>query len=454
MKPKVLIANRGEIACRIIRTCRTLGFSPVAIYSEADATAQHVRLADEAWPVGPAPVRESYLNVTAILGAARRSGVQFIHPGYGLLSENAGFAEAVAAAGLVWIGPAAITITEMADKEQARELAAGSGVPVLPGLPLPDLEDTASVLAAGQSIGFPLLVKATGGGGGIGIRPVENSETLLKTAQSVADLADRTFGDIRIFLERYIDWARHIEVQVFGLGDGRVFHLFDRECSVQRRFQKVIEEAPAPHLSASIRDAMAAAACRLAAARHYAGAGTVEFVLDGSTGAFFFLEMNTRIQVEHPVTEMITGQDIVALQLRFAAGDTFDALETMRAFPDSHAIECRLYAENPAHRFLPSPGRLERLVFARERPGVRIDCGFTEGDMVTPYYDPIVAKVITSGNNRADAIARMSETLAQIEVAGIRTNLDFLQRVIAHPDFQSGRIDTRFVERNLADLAR
>jgi 3-methylcrotonyl-CoA carboxylase alpha subunit len=453
---KVLIANRGEIACRIIRGCRRKNFSPIAVYSVADADAQHVHLADAAYPIGPAPVRESYLNIDAILTAARESGATLVHPGYGLLSENAVFAEAVEAAGLTWVGPSPDSIIAMGDKGRARDLAIAAAVPVLPGSPRLDLDDEAGLAAAGAEVGFPLLVKASGGGGGIGMRLVEKPEDLAKTAKSVSALAERTFGDGGVFLERHVTRARHIEVQVFGLGDGRVFHLFDRECSIQRRFQKVIEEAPAPHVPEATRRAMGEAACRLAASRNYAGAGTVEFILDADAVAggdgFYFLEMNTRIQVEHPVTEMVTGVDIVGLQLALAVGDGTEDIAALSPSVSGHAIECRLYAENPAKKFLPSPGKLEKFVLPEPNDCIRVDTGFTQGDTITPFYDPMIAKIIAKGADRQDALTRMADALAMVEVEGIVTNLDFLKRVIAQPEFARGEVDTRFVDRHLDTL--
>jgi len=453
---KVLIANRGEIACRIIRGCRSKNFSPVAVYSEADANAQHVHLADAAYPIGPAPVRESYLNIEAILEAARASGATLIHPGYGLLSENAGFAEAVQAAGLTWVGPSPDSIIAMGDKGRARDLAIAAAVPVLPGSPRLDLDDAPGLAAAGAEVGFPLLVKASGGGGGIGMRLVEKPEGLAKTAKAVSALAERTFGDGGVFLERHVARARHVEVQIFGLGDGRVFHLFDRECSIQRRFQKVIEEAPAPQVPEATRRAMGEAACRLAASRNYAGAGTVEFILDADANSegdgFYFLEMNTRIQVEHPVTEMVTGVDIVGLQLALAVGEDVDAIAALSPAVSGHAVECRLYAENPAKKFLPSPGRLEKFIMPDPSDWIRVDTGFVEGDTITPFYDPMIAKIIATGDNRRTALARMSDALELVEVQGITSNLEFLKRVVRHPEFIGGDVDTRFVDRHLDTL--
>ena len=452
MMRKVLIANRGEIACRIIRSCRELGYSPVAVHSEADTMAQHVLLADQAWPIGPAPVRESYLDITAILTAARRSGAHFIHPGYGLLSENPAFAAAVEDAGIGWIGPSAETVATMADKGRARQIAVSLGIPVLPGSPAIDAEDSALLEAAGRRIGFPVLVKAVAGGGGIGMRLVEQPDHLVRTARAVAALAARNFGQHAIFLERHVGQARHIEIQLFGLGDGRAFHLFERDCSIQRRYQKVIEEAPAPRMSERIRQAMLTAALRLARSQSYAGAGTVEFIVDDTTGAFYFLEMNTRIQVEHAATEMVTGHDIVALQLRLAAGEALAPLLETPVRLRGHAIECRLYAENPARNFFPAPGRLDQFEIPDEAPGLRIDSGVVEGDTVTPHYDPMLAKIIVSGDDRRAACARMTEALAEIRIGGITTNLEFLRRVVAHPDFKAARVDTGFVERHMHAL--
>lgn len=449
---KVLIANRGEIACRIIRSCRGLGLSPVAVYSEADAEAQHAQLADEAYCIGPARVHESYLKIEAILGAAQEADVDFVHPGYGLLSESPHFAHAVTQAGRIWVGPAPGTIAEMADKQRAREIAVAAHVPILPGSRKFGLNDLSALESEAAAVGFPLLIKATGGGGGIGMQPCRGPGALGKTAESVMQLAERAFGDGSIFLERFIQRARHIEVQVFGLGDGRVFHLFDRECSIQRRFQKIVEEAPAPGLSSDVRRSMAQAACRLAASQNYKGAGTIEFIYADETDDFFFLEMNTRIQVEHPVTEMITGVDIVNLQLSLAGGEDLGSLVGSEPNLNGHAIECRLYAENPEKNFLPAPGTLTALHLPPQSDTVRIDTGFVAGDRITPFYDPMIAKVITRGPDRPAAIAAMREALEQIYIEGIQTNLLFLQRIMSHPVYTAGSMDTRFVERYKPDL--
>ncbi|WP_395673507.1 acetyl/propionyl/methylcrotonyl-CoA carboxylase subunit alpha [Inquilinus sp.] len=448
---KLLIANRGEIACRIIRSARALGLATVAVHSDADAGALHVALADEAVPIGPAKPSESYLKIDNILGAARATGADAVHPGYGFLAENEGFARAVAEAGLVWVGPTPESIEAMGDKARARALAEASGVPVLPGsrrFPEGDLD---GIEAAGDTVGFPLLVKASGGGGGIGMRVVDAPAELRKVAESTQGMAARSFGDGAVFLERYVRSARHVEVQVFGLGDGSAVHLFERECSVQRRFQKIVEESPSPGISAATRDRMTAAAVALAEAVHYRGAGTIEFVVDDDTGEFFFLEMNTRIQVEHPVTEAVTGRDLVALQLRLAAGEAVD-LRQEEIRQSGHAIECRLYAENPAKMFLPQPGTLTRLVLPEGLEGIRVDTGVRQGDTVTPFYDPMIAKIIAHGPDRAAAIARMLAALGQVEVEGLVANAPFLARTVDHPAFREGRTTTGFVDTHKAAL--
>ena len=448
----ILIANRGEIACRVIRSARALGARTVAVYSEADRHSLHVELADEAVHIGPAKAAESYLNVEAILDAARATGATAVHPGYGFLAENAAFATRVAEAGMTWIGPTPAQIEAMGDKERARRIAVDAGVPVVPGsdrFPGGQLDGLAEAAAA---VGYPLLVKASAGGGGIGMRLVEAEDQLLKTAEATQTMAARSFGDGTVFLERYIPRARHVEIQVFGFGDGRAIHLFERDCSIQRRFQKVIEESPAPGLPADVRERMAAAAVALARQQRYAGAGTVEFIVDARTHEFFFLEMNTRIQVEHPVTEMITGVDLVALQLKLAGGDPLHALDQQSVRASGHAVECRLYAENPAKMFLPSPGKLNRLVLPAPGPGVRIDTGVREGDAITAYYDPMIAKLICCGPDRDAALDLMQAALAASEIEGIAHNLDFLGRVLRHPAFRSGEVFTGFIDSFKADL--
>jgi 3-methylcrotonyl-CoA carboxylase alpha subunit len=441
---KVLIANRGEIACRVIRSCKALGIATVAVHSEADATALHVALADEARSVGPAAARQSYLVADNVLAAARDSGADAVHPGYGFMSENAGFAQAVMAAGLTWIGPDPQSITDMGDKERARVLAKAAGVPVLPGSPRFQPGALDGIEAAAAAVGYPLLVKASAGGGGIGMRRVEGPEKLRETVEATQTLAGRAFNDGTIYLERYLPTPRHIEIQVFGFGDGRAVHLFERECSIQRRFQKVVEEAPSPGIDEATRGRMAAAAVALAQAQRYVGAGTLEFVVGADQG-FYFLEMNTRIQVEHPVTEMITGIDLVGLQIRLARGDDLSAMTQESIRRSGHAIECRVYAENPAKNFLPSPGPLKVFV-PPAGDGVRVDTGVREGDTVTIHYDPMIAKLVAHGSDRTQACDRMSAALATFRVEGIVTNLAFLKRVIDSPAFRAGDTHTGFIE--------
>ncbi|MFY9212544.1 MAG: biotin carboxylase N-terminal domain-containing protein [Aestuariivita sp.] len=448
---RILVANRGEIACRVIRAAQDLGLETVTVHSDADAEALHVEMADAAVRIGPPPAAESYLRQEAILAAARETGAHAIHPGYGFMAENADFARAVQAAGLIWIGPRPETIEAMGDKQRARRLAQEAGVPVARGSDriLPGATDGLEELAEG--VGYPLLVKAAAGGGGIGMRRVDGPETLRKTVEATQSMAERSFGDGSIYLERFIPRARHIEIQVFGFGDGRAVHLFERDCSLQRRFQKIVEESPAPGFSREAVAAMAEAARALAASQHYTGAGTVEFVADADTGEFFFLEMNTRIQVEHPVTEMVTGCDLVGLQLRLAAGEDLHDMLTGVAH-SGVAMECRLYAENPAKNFLPSPGTLVVFDLPDGLPGIRIDAGVRAGDSITPYYDPMIAKFIAWGEDRGTAIDRLRDALAATQVEGLATNRDFLIAVLGDPDFRAGAIWTGFVEERRKSL--
>jgi 3-methylcrotonyl-CoA carboxylase alpha subunit len=447
---KLLIANRGEIACRIARAAQALGVATVAVYAEADAAALHVAAADEAVAIGPSKPAASYLRIEAILEAAQQTGADAVHPGYGFLAENAAFAATVEAAGLIFVGPTPAQIAMMGDKARAREAAEAAGVPVLPASTriapgaLDGLEEAAA------QVGFPLLVKAVAGGGGIGMKLVAKPDELRPAVEALQSMAARAFGDGTAYLERYVAAARHVEVQVFGLGDGRAAHLFERECSMQRRFQKILEESPSPGISPETRSAMCAAAQALAERTGYRSAGTIEFVVDDETGAFFFLEMNTRIQVEHPVTEMITGLDLVQLQLRLARGeDVAPALAGVTAH--GHAIECRLCAENPERMFLPSPGRITRLVWP-EMPGLRIDSGVREGDTVTAFYDSLLAKIIVWGADRAAAIDAMRAALAGVTIEGIVTNLGFLRRLLDHPAFIAGATTTGFIETHRATL--
>lgn len=447
---RVLVANRGEIACRVIRAAHGLGLQAVAVYSDADADALHVAMADAAVRLGPAPAAESYLRSDAVLAAARQSGADAVHPGYGFLAENAAFARAVIDAGLLWIGPHPDTIDDMGDKQRARRLATAAGVPVLPGSDRFAPGELDGLDAAAEAVGYPLLVKAAAGGGGIGMRRVDGPDALRKAVETTQTMAARAFGDGSVYLERFVSRARHVEIQVFGFGDGRAVHLFERDCSLQRRFQKIIEESPAPGLAAQTRERMAESARALTAAERYSGAGTVEFVTDADTGEFFFLEMNTRIQVEHPVTEMITGTDLVALQLRLAAGEDLHA-ELSSIAQRGASVECRLYAENPARNFLPSPGTLA--VFdLPDMADVRVETGFRQGDAVTPYYDPMIAKIIAWGPDRDAALDRVRLALEALQVEGPKTNREFLIRVLDDPAFRAGEVWTGFVDTRLKSL--
>ena len=449
---RVLVANRGEIACRILHTCKRLGLATVAVHSEADAQAMHAQMADQAVPIGPSPPAESYLLGEKIVGAAHAAGADAIHPGYGFLSENEDFARMVQAAGLAWIGPDPKSIEDMGDKERARLLAKAAGVPVLPGSARFGPGDTAGIDAAAREVGFPLLVKASAGGGGIGMRRVDKPEDLAQAVESTQTMAARAFGDGTVYLERYIAEARHVEVQVFGFGDGRAVHLHERDCSTQRRFQKIIEESPAPGLSPATREEMCNAAVTLCAQERYRGAGTIEFVLDTETQRFYFLEMNTRIQVEHPVTEMVTGLDLVEMQIRLAAGEALPVNQQADVKVSGHSIECRMYAERPAKGFLPAPGVLSRFDLPAASRQVRIDTGVRAGDRVTHFYDPMIAKVIVLDADRGAAIERMLATLDAIAIEGIDTNLAFLKKVLSHAAFRAGDVRTGFVDRFKKDL--
>jgi 3-methylcrotonyl-CoA carboxylase alpha subunit len=442
---KVLIANRGEIACRIIRTCKAMGLATVGVYSQADAGALHVALADEAIAIGPVPAAQSYLSVDAVLAAARASNADAVHPGYGFLAESAPFARAVADAGRVWIGPRAKTIEDMGDKERARDIACACAIPVLPGSARFTPGDSDGVMEAAKEVGFPLLVKAAAGGGGIGMRRVDGLDTLAKEVANAQALAARAFADDTVYLKRYAARARHVEVQVFGFGDGTGVHLFERDCSVQRRYQKVIEEAPAPGLPKDVRLAMREAAMALVHQQRYRGAGTVEFIYEPDAQEFFFLEMNTRIQVEHAVTEMITGIDLIRWQIELAAGSLAPVPQDT-VVARGAGVECRIYAERPEKRFLPSPGELSRFQVPEGEAHVRVDSGVREGDRITPHYDPLLAKVITRGRDRAAAIERMGTVLDAVVVEGVSTNLDFLGSVLRDPVFRDDLPTTSYVE--------
>ncbi|KQV56680.1 MULTISPECIES: acetyl/propionyl/methylcrotonyl-CoA carboxylase subunit alpha [unclassified Caulobacter] len=452
MLSSVLIANRGEIARRIIRTARELGVRTIAVYSEADANAPFVMEADAAILIGPAPAKESYLDPKKILAAAKQMGADAIHPGYGFLSENADFAQSVIDAGLTWIGPPPSAIRAMGLKDAAKAVMIKAGVPTTPGYLGEDQSAERLALEAGK-IGYPVLIKAVAGGGGKGMRKVERAEDFEAALSSCRREASAAFGDDRVLLEKYVTRPRHIEVQVFGDQHGNVVHLFERDCSLQRRHQKVIEEAPAPGMDEVTRAAVCAAAVKAAQAVGYVGAGTVEFIADASEGLradrIWFMEMNTRLQVEHPVTEMVTGQDLVEWQLRVASGEALP-LEQDEITLDGWAMEARLYAENPATGFLPSTGKLKH--FRLPEGDVRVDSAVEEGGEVTPYYDPMIAKLIAHGVDREDAAARLAEACGLVEVWPVKTNAAFLAKCASHPDFIEGRIDTGFIEARLDEL--
>ena len=442
---KILIANRGEIACRVIATARRMGVATVAVYSEADARARHVALADEAWPIGPSPARESYLVGERIIEAARKSGAEAIHPGYGFLSENAGFADACAAAGIVFIGPPAAAIRAMGSKSAAKTLMERAGVPLVPGYH-GEAQDLTTLGLAAERIGYPVLIKASAGGGGKGMRIVERAADLADALGGAKREALASFGDDHVLVEKYLTRPRHIEIQVFADTHGNAVSLFKRDCSIQRRHQKVLEEAPAPGMDPSRRRQMSEAALAAARAVGYTGAGTVEFIAEG--GEFWFMEMNTRLQVEHPVTEMITGLDLVEWQLRVAAGETLPLTQDQIAI-NGHAIEARIYAEDPDRDFLPSTGTLIHLRQPEETGFVRVDTGVRQGDAITPYYDPMIAKLIVWGPDRATAARRLETALGAYEVVGVTANLGLLRAIVSHPAFLAADLDTGFIGRHL-----
>jgi 3-methylcrotonyl-CoA carboxylase alpha subunit len=446
---RLLIANRGEIACRAIRTCRRLGIHAIAVHSEADRHALHVRLADEAHAIGPAPARESYLNSAAIIGAARAARADAIHPGYGFLSENAAFAEACAAAGIVFVGPPPAAIRAMGLKHEAKALVSAAGVPVVPGYMGED-QSPARLAAEAARAGYPLLVKAVAGGGGKGMRVVREPLALEEAIRGARGEAESAFGDGRLMLERFLERPRHVEVQVFGDTQGVCVHLFERECSVQRRYQKIVEESPSPFIDDATRAAMTSAAVRAAKAVGYVNAGTIEFIV-GADGAFYFMEMNTRLQVEHPVTEAVTGLDLVEWQLRIASGERLP-LEQAQIGRRGHAIEARIYSEDPRRGFLPSVGCVRRFAHPPADEGWRIDAGIADGDVVSVHYDPMIAKVVASGPDRASALQRLRHYLDRTAVFGVASNLPLLRALAAHPAFAAGDVDTGFVDRELDAL--
>jgi len=430
MFERVLIANRGAIACRILRTLRKMGVSPIAVYSEADAHAPHVAMADRAVLLGPPPAAQSYLDIARILEAARETGAEAIHPGYGFLSENAEFAERCEAAGIAFLGPTPGQMRDFGLKHVARTFAEKSDVPLLPGTGL--LADAAEALRAAERIGYPVMLKSTAGGGGIGMRRCANADELLAGFEATERLAKTHFKQAGIFMEKLVPLARHVEVQIFGDGRGKIVTLGDRDCSLQRRHQKVVEETPAPGLTAKTRTALAATAIRIASAAHYRSAGTVEYVLDGTTGDFYFLEVNTRIQVEHGVTEEVTGVDLIEWMVRLAAGD-LPELDTLAIEPKGAAIEARLYAEDPQRGFRPSPGVISDVAFPDD---VRVETWIERGTEVTPFYDPMLAKIIARGSNRDEALSRLSAALGDTRVSGIETNRDYLVAALGSRAFR------------------
>ena len=449
MFDKILIANRGEIACRVIKTARRMGIKTVAVYSEADANARHVRLADEAVLIGPAAARESYLVIDKIIAAAKQTGAQAIHPGYGFLSENEDFCHACEREGIVFIGPPVSAIRAMGSKSEAKKLMEAAGVPLTPGYHGDD-QDPAWLHQQADAIGYPVLIKAAAGGGGKGMRLVDRSEDFIDLLASCKREAISSFGDDHVLVEKYITKPRHIEIQVFGDTHGNVVYLFERDCSVQRRHQKVLEEAPAPGMTLERRAAMGKAAVDAAKAVGYVGAGTVEFIAN-QDGSFYFMEMNTRLQVEHPVTEMITGLDLVEWQLRVASGEKLPLAQEQLQIR-GHALEARIYAEDPAKGFLPSTGKLVHLAPPAESLHVRVDTGVEEGDEISPHYDPMIAKLIVWDINRDRALARMLQALADYRVVGVANNIEFLSRLTACPAFAGAALDTGLIEREKAYL--
>jgi acetyl-CoA carboxylase biotin carboxylase subunit len=442
---KILIANRGEIAVRIVRACREMGIASAAVFSEADRAALHVRLADEAYPIGPAPSRDSYLRIDKLMEVARRTGCEAVHPGYGFLAENPAFARACGENSITFIGPSPEAMERLGSKTAARQLAARTGVPMVPGVqdPIERVQDAERIA---RELGYPVLLKAVAGGGGKGMRLVGEEAQLPAAWRDASSEALRAFGDARVYLERYLERPRHIEIQIFGDTHGRIVHLGERECSVQRRHQKVIEESPSPVVAPELRGAMGEAAVMLARAAGYTNAGTVEFLVDAAED-FYFLEVNTRLQVEHPVTEMVTGLDLVKMQIRIAAGEALPfAQEDVKV--SGHAIECRLYAEDPDNNFYPSPGKILSMR-TPSGPGIRLDDGVYEGFTVPTEYDPLLGKLIAWGNERAEAIARLRRALAEFAVTGVKTNAALMRGILGDPEFVRGEIFTRWLDERL-----
>ncbi len=446
---KILIANRGEIACRIIESCKKLNLHTIAVYSDADKKGKHVRIADEAVHIGESKAQESYLSTRKIINAALSSKADAIHPGYGFLSENSEFAQNVMDSGITWVGPKPNNITSMGNKDIARELAIKSNLPICPGLKNDEIESS-DLEKKCMEIGYPILIKASAGGGGIGMQIVNNFNELKTAVDKTKNLAKKAFGNSDIFLEKFIRNSRHIEIQIFGYGERNSVHFYERDCSIQRRFQKIIEESPAPKVDQSIINEMAQMSVKFASDQKYEGAGTIEFIYDIDQKKFYFLEMNTRIQVEHPVTEEITGIDLVELQLKYALNlDTSQVLQS-KISKNGNTMECRLYAEDPKKNFLPSPGKISKLRFPGVSKDIRIDIGVGEGDEISFYYDPMIAKIICKGNSRTDVIRKMTDFLQSMQIEGIKTNKEFLIEVLKNNSFNDAKFNTKFIENNLS----
>ena len=451
---KILVANRGEIACRIIDSCKKLNLHSIAVYSDVDKNSKHVRKANESVHIGASKAQDSYLSSNKIIEAAKKAKADAIHPGYGFLAENDQFAQKVIDAGIVWIGPKPNTIVSMGNKDIARDLALKSNLPICPGLNNKDLEKD-DLEKKCNEIGFPILIKASAGGGGIGMQIVNNYSELVKSIEKTKNLAKKAFGNSDVFLEKFIKNARHIEIQIFGFGEKKAVHFYERDCSIQRRFQKIIEESPAPKVEPEIINKMAESAVNFATNQKYEGAGTIEFIYDVDEKKFYFLEMNTRIQVEHPVTESITNSDLVEMQIKFALGIDLDLTEQNKINRTGHAIECRLYAEDPSKNFLPSPGKISKLKIPNlGLPNIRLDIGVDEGDEISFYYDPMIAKIISKGSNRTESINNMVQYLKEFEIEGINTNKSFLISVLQNKTFEEANFNTKFIENNLASFVK
>ena len=446
---KILIANRGEIACRIIESCKKLNLHTIAVYSDADKKSKHVRIADEAVHIGESKAQESYLSTRKIINAALSSKADAIHPGYGFLSENSEFAQNVMDSGITWIGPKPNNITSMGNKDIARELAIKSNLPICPGLKNDEIESS-DLEKKCMEIGYPILIKASAGGGGIGMQIVNNINELKTAVDKTKNLAKKAFGNSDIFLEKFIRNSRHIEIQIFGYGERNSVHFYERDCSIQRRFQKIIEESPAPKVDQSIINEMAQMSVKFASDQKYEGAGTIEFIYDIDQKKFYFLEMNTRIQVEHPVTEEITGIDLVELQLKYALNLDSTQVSQSKISKNGNTMECRLYAEDPKKNFLPSPGKISKLRFPEVSKDIRIDIGVGEGDEISFYYDPMIAKIICKGNSRTDVIRKMTDFLQSMQIEGIKTNKEFLIEVLKNNSFNDAKFNTKFIENNLS----